>query len=150
MTHSVPSPQSVETIPAWCKALLFVLLIGLVIGKKWTKKRDKSALFGCEHAEPFFYLCDLGTDGSIKNETGYSANIVGLVWALTKEYCALHPQKIDGSINALPPPHIFYMALKQNHRYHKKRDTSLLSCYKVETVFLCHFLVSALFSVIFF
>ena len=38
------------------------------------------------------------------------------------EYCAAHSKP-------LPPEEIFYMALKQNHRYHKKHDAKLLSCH---------------------
>ena len=39
-----------------------------------------------------------------------------------QEYCDAHGKE-------LPPFHIYYMALKQNHKYVKKRDAQDLSCH---------------------
>lgn len=104
-------------------ALAVVVVCVLMIGRNIIKKRNRSAMATASaEARDFFYLCDEGTEESIHNETGYSSLVVGMVYGLMKEYCSAH------SI-ALPPVEIYYFALKQNHRYHKKRDAKLLSCY---------------------
>ena len=104
-------------------ALAVVVAFALMIGRNIIKKRNRSAMAAASvEARDFFYLCDEGTEESIHNETGYSSFIVGLVYGLMKEYCSAHSKD-------LPPVEIYYFALKQNHRYHKKRDAKLLSCY---------------------
>jgi hypothetical protein len=41
---------------------------------------------------------------------------------MMQEYCDAHGKD-------LPPFHVYYMALKQNHKYVKKRDAQDLSCH---------------------